>query len=755
MTTTATCTSHLSDHRSSPRLNDFQVLCDGLNLATAVQQQRLPPWPDQWRRPFPFRDINVHASTSHYAFTSPSTPSAPTLVVERPSGDIRLNDGQLLGSKRVSSIAGILGIVKLKLDKYIIVITKAQPMGRLRGHMLYKVVATEFLSLRERPVHDPDEDTYLSYLKALLARGPMYFSYSLDVTNSFQRQAQSDMSLPLWKRADDRFFWNRFIQTDLIDFRLGGGSGSGIRGTQQTGVDPYILPVMFGMLRVTPAKIKATPFTFALVTRRSRFRGGTRYFSRGIDQEGHVSNYNETEQIAILNDPTGQPAGFAAGQGMPNGKAGGASNETQIMSYVQTRGSVPVYWAEINDLHYTPKLQIRGVESAVEPARKHFSEQIRLYGENYLVNLVNQRGREERVKKAYEQMIRILVNSPEESTESGRRGDEKAHEIEPGYERQKMDRLHYVYFDFHNETKGLKWHRAELLMDELIDGLRKGQYFRGVEMPGDTGQLEMRTQQTAAVRTNCMDCLDRTNVVQTMLGRWALTQQFTDLGILSSGERASDDATFEHLFRNMWADNADVVSNSYSGTGALKTDYTRTGNRTKAGMAQDLNNSITRFVRNNFLDGPRQDGFDLFLGTYLPSTSGVGSSLTFADRRPLLVQAVPYVLAASTFIILVSLLTSRPPESALWPLRLFTLACVIVAGWALQFIIANGMLFVNWPKLNTPAFAAEGYSDALTRAHKDKVVGQFITTATGKDRRAHNVSTSNIGFMEEGKKRIE
>jgi hypothetical protein len=65
----------------------------------------------------PFRDINVHASASYYAFTSPSSPSAPTLVVDRPSGDIRLNDGQLLGGKRVSSIAGILGMIKLRLGK--------------------------------------------------------------------------------------------------------------------------------------------------------------------------------------------------------------------------------------------------------------------------------------------------------------------------------------------------------------------------------------------------------------------------------------------------------------------------------------------------------------------------------------------------------------------------------------------------------------------------------------------------------------
>jgi phosphatidylinositol 4-phosphatase len=205
----------------------------------------------------------------------------------------------------------------------------------------------------------------------------------------------------------------------------------------------------------------------------------------------------------------------------------------------------------------------------------------------------------------------------------------------------------------------------------------------------------------------------------------------------------------------MWADNADVVSNSYSGTGALKTDFTRTGNRTRAGMAQDFNNSCTRYIRNNFLDGPRQDGFDLFLGTYLPSTSGVGSSFTFTDRRPLLLQAIPYVLAASLFITLVSLLTRRPPEAALWPLRFFTLVCVTVAAWSAQFIFTNGMLYVNWPKLNTPAFATEGFADAMSRAHKDKVVGHLISSPGRKDRRARNLSTNNMGFMEEGKKRLE
>lgn len=617
--------------------------------------------------------------------------------------------------------------------------------------MVYRVVATEFLPLRERPLSDPDEDKFLALVKHFVRTGPMYFSYSIDITNSFQRQAEADLSRPLWQRADDRFFWNRFVQTDLIDFRTGAG-----RGGEQTGADPYILPVMLGMLGIASTKIESTPFTFALLTRRSRYRGGTRYFSRGMDEQGHVSNYNETEQIVILNDHTHGPGGFVGGSSMHTGSVGGsAGTEPQIMSYVQTRGSVPVYWAEVNTLKYLPKLQIRGVDTAVEAARKHFDEQIRLYGENYLVNLVNQKGREERVKKAYEQMVRILVSSPNETSTSDRFLNEKATSISPSRQRQRMDRLHYIYFDFHNETKGLKWHRAQLLLDQLQDGLMKGSYFRGLEMPGDTtGALDVRAQQTAVVRTNCMDCLDRTNVVQSMLGRWILTRQLTDAGVLRPGQTCSDDPAFEHLFRNMWADNADVVSNSYSGTGALKTDFTRTGNRTRAGMVQDFNSSATRYVKNNFLDGPRQDSFDLFLGAYLPPTSGLGSSL-YADHRPVLIQSIPYVLAASLFILVVSMFTRRAPDAAVWPMRLFLGMFFAVGAWSLQFIIAHGMLYVNWPKLQTPPFAVEGYQEALARAHKDKIVGPLISAATGKEKKARHPSMSRMGFMEEGKKRIE
>ncbi|KAL4878427.1 SacI homology domain-containing protein [Aspergillus karnatakaensis] len=700
----------------------------------------------------PFRDINLHASPAHYAFTSPSSPDAPTLVVERPTGDLRLSFGTLPDAKRISSIAGILGIIKLKLDKYIVIITKAQPMGRLRGHMVYKVAATEFLPLRERPLHDQDEDTYLAMLKELLRTGPMYFSYALDLTNSFQRQSQSDPNLPIWKRADNRFFWNRFLQSDLIDFSLGEHNSTSVRYGPQPGVDPYILPVIFGMLRITPAKVKSTNFTFALITRRSRHRAGTRYFSRGIDEQGNVSNYNETEQIVILNDATGGLSGFAGGQSMTKEKSAELGQDPQVMSFVQTRGSVPVFWAEVNNLKYTPKLQVRGVETAVPAARKHFSEQIRLYGDNYLVNLVNQKGREERVKKAYEQLVRILMSPSSEVTEADDETSEKLHTVEADQLRKEMDRLHYVYFDFHNETKGLRWHRAELLMDRLLNGLTQGGYFRGVENPGTPGgQLDPRALQSTVVRTNCMDCLDRTNVVQSMLGRWAITRQLTEAGVLRPGEAANDDREFESLFRNIWADNADVVSKAYSGTGALKTDFTRTGQRTRAGMLQDLSNSITRYVRNNFLDGPRQDGFDVFLGAYLPPESTLGNLQIFVDRRPLIIQSIPFIFAAGIFLITVATFTRRLPDAAVWPLRLFVVFCILLTGWCARFMLSHGMLYVNWPKLNTPAAGSEGFQDALIKARSDPIIGQILPSR--KHQRGY--SNARLGFLEEGKTRIE
>ena len=56
----------------------------------------------------------------------------------------------------------------------------------------------------------------------------------------------------------------------------------------------------------------------------------------------------------------------------------------------------------------------------------------------------------------------------------------------------------------------------------------------------------------------------------------------------------------------MWTDHANFISIAYSGTGALKTDFTRTGKRTRKGLLEDGWNSVMRYLKNNFFDGARQ-----------------------------------------------------------------------------------------------------------------------------------------------------
>ena len=46
------------------------------------------------------------------------------------------------------------------------------------------------------------------------------------------------------------------------------------------------------------------PLNMILISRRSTARAGTRFYSRGIDEQGNVSNFVETEMIVLHNNGT-------------------------------------------------------------------------------------------------------------------------------------------------------------------------------------------------------------------------------------------------------------------------------------------------------------------------------------------------------------------------------------------------------------------------------------------------------------------
>lgn len=107
----------------------------------------------------------------------------------------------------------------------------------------------------------------------------------------------------------------------------------------------------------------STTFNLGIVSRRSVHRAGTRLFSRGIDSTGNVSNYVETEQLIEFNG--------------------------HRSSFVQTRGSIPLFWYQAPNLKYKPKPQLSIHEDHQTACARHFEAQIFHYGKQILINLVS------------------------------------------------------------------------------------------------------------------------------------------------------------------------------------------------------------------------------------------------------------------------------------------------------------------------------------------------------------------------------
>lgn len=151
--------------------------------------------------------------------------------------------------------------------------------------------------------------------------------------------------------------------------------------------------------------------------------------------------------------------------------------------------------------------------------------------------------------------------------------------------------------------RGMKFENVSLLMDSL--GERLDSFGETVEVGG-----LFRQRQSGVLRTNCMDCLDRTNVVQSACGQRALEKQLQEEGVIVD---LRTDLTTQ-WFNTLWADNGDSISKQYSSTAALKGDYTRTRQRNYRGAINDLGLTLSRYFNNIISDYFSQAAIDYLLG---------------------------------------------------------------------------------------------------------------------------------------------
>uniref|UniRef100_A0A665TMD9 Inositol polyphosphate-5-phosphatase F n=1 Tax=Echeneis naucrates TaxID=173247 RepID=A0A665TMD9_ECHNA len=406
--------------------------------------------------------------------------------------------------------------------------------------------------------------------KIFMDSDSFYYSMTYDLTNSVQRQGDSEKTgLPLWKQVDDRFFWNKHMIQDLINLQA----------------DFWVIPIIQGFVQVeelvvnyneTSDEERSSPetppqeitcvddihprFTVALISRRSRHRAGMRYKRRGVDTDGHVANYVETEQLIHVHSHT--------------------------LSFVQTRGSVPVFWSQAG-YRYNPRPRLeKGEKETMSYFAAHFEQQLNLYKKQVIINLVDQGGREKIIGDAYLKQVLLYNNS----------------------------NLTYVSFDFHEHCRGMKFENVQILTDAISDIITDMKW-------AWVDQAGVICKQEGIFRVNCMDCLDRTNVVQAAIARVVMEQQLKKLGVMPPEQPLP--LKCYRIYQIMWANNGDTISRQYAGTAALKGDFTRTGERKLAGVMKDGVNSANRYYLNRFRDAYRQAVIDLMMG--LPVTEDLYS----------------------------------------------------------------------------------------------------------------------------------
>lgn len=490
-------------------------------------------------------------------------------------------------------IYGIVGIARLLRGPYLIVITEREEVGKLHGHKIWQVKDTKIIPFKEYApmdkVQEEDEERYLHMLRLVLSLPGVYYSHTYDITHTAQRQAAftpEELKQPMWQRADRRFFWNRFLSEPLIQ-----------ASESCPQVNDFILPIMLGYCGIGRVNFDRSghKIDFILLSRRNVARAGTRFWVRGVDENGNAANNCETEQILVYE----------------NG---------EMSSFVQTRGSIPVQWTQYVNTTWAPKPVIREDSSVAFNA--HFNEQIRIYGEpQLLVNLANQHGSEGRLVDAYGQNAQRFGKQ-----------------------------LQYIAFDFHKECPKTNWTRLSYLLSSVSKHVDEIGCFDLKE------GKQVVQQQRGTIRTNCIDNLDRTNVVQAMFARAFLLKQLQVMKVVQPGETIESHPELDSILRNMWADNADYISKQYASAGALKTDFTRTGKRTPMGYVQDGINAIQRYVFNNFYDGQKQDALNLFLGNYKVkgSSSNELYSSPFPRQRDVQKTTVYAMLSGIVFLLVAS-----------------------------------------------------------------------------------------------------
>ncbi|XP_069708158.1 synaptojanin-2 isoform X3 [Phaenicophaeus curvirostris] len=244
--------------------------------------------------------------------------------------------------------------------------------------------------------------------------------------------------------------------------------------------------------------------------------------------------------------------------------------DDDVSSFVQIRGSVPLFWEQLGLQVGSRHLRLnRGLEANAPAFDRHMMLLKEQYGKQVIVNLLGSRGGEEVLNRAFKKLLWASSHAADTPM---------------------------INFDYHQFAKGGKTEKLENL---LRPQLKLHWEDFGIFTKGKNVSPRL---QTGTFRMNCLDCLDRTNSVQSFIALEILLAQLESLGLNSKSiiER------FVESYKVMWTLNGHNLSRVFTGSRALEGKH-------KVGKLKDGARSVSRTIQSNFFDAVKQEAIELLL----------------------------------------------------------------------------------------------------------------------------------------------
>ncbi|KAJ2538206.1 phosphatidylinositol-3,5-bisphosphate 5-phosphatase, partial [Coemansia sp. RSA 1933] len=402
----------------------------------------------------------------------------------------------------VAGVCGIVGFVRFTKGCYISIVTKRRPVALLGGHYVYHVEDTRLLSIAYKPERSDAEEKCISRFKNVDLTKNFYYSHTYDITHTLQRNVRGDGSehkgmADAWT-YHSMFVWNYQLICNT---------------TQGVGVAPdWTVALIHGYVDQSRLSIFGRDVYITLIARRSRIFAGVRYLKRGVNDAGYVANDVETEQIVNTMEVTS----FSMPLNRP-------FSNPSYTAYVQHRGSIPLFWSQdTSGIAPKPPIDINVHDPYFVEAGRHFDNLFHRYGTPIIVlNLIKTKERAKRESALGEEF------------------SEGLHYLNQFLPRGK--KIRYLAWDMSRAKKNRQEDVLAILEVIAEETLTLTEFFHnGSELysnylkrrnAGDTRPLRRRMRkQTGVVRSNCIDCLDRTNAAQSIIGKVALAHQLFELG---------------------------------------------------------------------------------------------------------------------------------------------------------------------------------------------------------------------------------